>query len=266
MERRAIIPIFVRAPFAGRIAPRVAPDARASAISAAVMRSARRPAFPTSAARLLRAWLALSALLACGARCAPALAPGVRTQAIVVLPPTSTRLDPLVPQAGSTTREADRRLLVEVVESVAPLAVHDRLVARGVRVVVVRREDLTSAATESLDDIEQRLSYAGLARAHGADRVLRIGFDGSLYRGAGSVEVLGGLIAFDYPSDTSWLELELSATLVDPANPESTQSFSVAGKRHTDVRSLVGGVTDRDRLTALTRDLVDELVDRMLGP
>ena len=42
--------------------------------------------------------------------------------------------------------------------------------------------------------------------------------------------------------------------------------LSVAGKRHTDVRSLVGGVTDRDRLTALTRDLVDELVDRMLGP
>ncbi len=214
----------------------------------------------------MHVWLGLVTCITVATGCPPAVAPTLRPQAIVVLPPTSARLDPLVPEPGSSTHEADRRLLVEVVEAVAPLALHDALVGHGVRVAIVRREELSAAATASMDEIEQRLSYAGLARTNGADRVLKIGFDGSLYRGAGSVEILGGLIALDYPSDTSWLELELEATLVDPANPENTQSFAVSGKRHTDVRGLVGGATDRDRVISLTRELAAELVERMLGP
>jgi hypothetical protein len=186
--------------------------------------------------------------------------------AIVVLPPDSARLDPLVPQGGAAMREADRRLLVDVVETVVPLEIHDRLVERGVRPVLVRSEDLTAAVTESLDQVEDRLSYAGMARAHQADRVLKLAYDGTIRRGAGSVETLGGLVAFDYPSDTSWFELHIGATLIDPADPENTQTFEVSGERHTDLLGMLSGATERDRVTALTRDLVGKLVERMLGP
>lgn len=183
----------------------------------------------------------------------------------MVLPPGSARLDPLVPQSSVGMREADRKLMVDVVETAVPLEIHDRLVARGVRPVLLRREQLTASAGESLDEIEVRLSYAGMARANQADRVLKVTYDGSIHRGAGSVEVLGGLISFDYPSDTSWFELRLTATLIDPSNPENTQRFEVSGERHTELLGMLSGASERDRVTALARDLVDELVDGMLG-
>ncbi|MBK7972452.1 MAG: hypothetical protein IPK07_03915 [Deltaproteobacteria bacterium] len=187
-------------------------------------------------------------------------------QAIVVLPPGSARLDPLVPQTAAGMREADRKLMVDVVETAVPLEIHDRLVARGVRPVLLRREQLSASAGEPLDQLEERLSYAGMARANQADRVLKLAYDGAIRRGAGSVEALGGLIAFDYPSDTSWFELRLAATLIDPANAENTQQFEVSGERHTELVGMLSGSSERDRVTDLARDLVDQLVDEMLGP
>lgn len=221
-------------------------------------------AYPTRRApRVLGAALAL-ALTSLGGCVAPRPAT-LRPQAIVVLPPGSARLDPLVPQASGGMREADRKLLVEVVETAVPLEIHDRLVANGVRPVVLRREQLTASAGESLDELEERLSYAGMARANQADRVLKVTYDGSIRRGAGSVDTLGGLLSFDYPSDTSWFELRLTARLIDPSNPENTQQFEVSGERHSELLGMLRGARERDRVTALARDLVDLLVDEMLG-
>lgn len=219
---------------------------------------------PSRASRAARAALATGLVLGLAGCFAPRPSTP-QPQAVVVLPPSSARLDPLVPQASTGMREADRKLLVDVVETAVPLEIQERLVASGVRPVLLRRDQLTASASGSLDDLEERLSYAGMARANQADRVLEVTYDGSIRRGAGSVETLGGLISFDYPSDTSWFELRLTATLVDPANAENTQRFEVSGERHTELVGMLSGASERDRVTALARDLVDQLVDEMLG-
>lgn len=214
--------------------------------------------------RPTRAALATLALVAAGGCFAPRPSTPI-PQAVVVLPPRSARLDPLVPQASAGMREADRKLMVDVIETAVPLEIEERLVASGVRPVLLRRDQLTASADASLDDLEERLSYAGMARANQADRVLEITYDGSIRRGAGSVEALGGLLSFDYPSDTSWFELRFTATLIDPTNPENTQHFEVSGERHSELVGMLSGASERDRVTTLARDLVDELVDEMLG-
>jgi len=162
-------------------------------------------------------------------------------------------------------READRQQIVDVVETVLPNEVHDRLIARGLRAVVIRPDDLSRAATES-EDLEDRLSYAGMARAYDVDRVLKLAYDGTIRHGAGTVEWLGGLIAMDYPSDTSWFDLHLEATLVDPSSSENLQTLTVSGTRHSELFTMLGGTSERDRMAGLTQELADELVDRLLGP
>ena len=203
--------------------------------------------------------------LVCGPGCAAARGSAVVPSSVLVLPPDSPELDPLLDTGATRLAEPWRRLMVEVGREVLPRAVVEELVDRGALAVGLTPAALADFVTSDPEAIERRLGYRSLAEAHRADHVLRLTYSGTIRQGAGTVEWFGGWLTTSYPSDTVWYRLVVDVALIDAASGDVVRTFQVDAEDHTTLFGRLGGRTTRDRMVALARD-VSRRIARIVVP